>query len=218
MPASDEGTDRFKRLRDVILALFPVGIAVYVLFTVASADLQFNYLDTITLGLNAIVIVATVIPSAFIALRRQGIERWKLLNRLAPNAPPQKSKRSVAWTSILLFLASPIIALILLWALGVYWFRRIFLWRGRISIATARRLRQCILRDRKWRWYHFGIVPWLTVNSILFQIDRRAKKKVGDVRGIAAVVAGAAAEKAVRPRQNEFFAERACIFRRSMIR
>lgn len=189
MSASDEGTDRFKRLRDLFLALLPAGIVLYVSYSVASGDVHLHHLDTVTLGLNVIVLVATVIPSAFIALRRQSIERWKRLNRHEPAEPPQKRKRSAVWTSILLTLASPIIALILLWALGVYWFRRIFLWRGRISIATARRLRQCLLRDRKWRWYHFGIVPWLTVNSILFQIDRRAKKKVGDVRGIAAAVA-----------------------------
>lgn len=152
--------------------------------------MEFDFLSTVTLGLNMVVLLATIIPSAFIALRRRRIERWKLVNRLAPDVPPPVKPFSAVWSAILQVLAFPVYAVIMLAVLLAYWFRRIFLWRGRISIATARRLRQCILRDRKWRWYHFGIIPWLTVNSILFEIDRRAKKKkVGDVRGIAAVVA-----------------------------
>lgn len=147
-----------------------------------------------TVAVNVFVALTSVATASFFLLRQRQIARWKRLMREYPDGvPPQKRKHRIAWTPILMILASPIIAIIILGALVVYWFRRIFLWRGRVSIGAARRFRNCLLRDCKWRWYHFGVVPWLTINSILFDIHCRTKKGKGiDAnarRGVEAVVA-----------------------------
>lgn len=66
-------------------------------------------------------------------------------------------------------------------------------WHGGISIRSARRLRNCLLRDRRWRWYHRGYVPWMTINAILYQFDCQRKNRtcnaVTGKRGIEAFIA-----------------------------
>ena len=194
MSASNEGRDRIKHLKDFFLALFPAGLAAYLIFSSASGDSGLRYLAPVTLALNFAALLGTVVLSAFIAFRRYQIERWtRTMAARQSGASSGESQRMTRKGVVLLVLASPILLVIAFAALCVYWFRRIFLWRGRVSIGVARRFRNCLLRDRKWRWHHFGIVPWLTINSILFDIHCRTMKGKGiDAnarRGVEAVVA-----------------------------
>lgn len=194
MSASNEGSDGFKRLVGLVVTLSPFVVTAFLLAELAKDGADMRFVAPATIAVNVFGALTGVAMASFFLLRQRQIARWKRLMREVPDSvPPQKRKRRIAWTPILMVLASPVIAIIILGALVVYWVRRIFLWRGRISIGAARRFRNCLLRDRKWRWYHFGIVPWLTINSILFDIHCRTKKGKGiganARRGVEAVVA-----------------------------
>ena len=56
--------------------------------------------------------------------------------------------------------------------------RRLF-WHNGINRKTARRLRNCFLRNQTWRWYHLGFVPWISLNSILYEFDCKHKQFAG---------------------------------------
>ena len=171
-----------------------MGLAVYLIFSSASGDSGLRYLAPVTLALNFVALLVTVVSSAFIAFRRYQIERWMRTMAARQSGessgePQGMSRKGV----VLLVFAFPIILIIAFVELCIYWFRRIFLWHGRVSLGAARRFRNCLLCDRQWRWYHFGIAPWLTINSILFDIHCRTKKGKGIAanarRGVEAVVA-----------------------------
>lgn len=72
----------------------------------------------------------------------------------------------------------PLFGFLFLWYAAYTGLRRLF-WHNGINRKTARRLRNCFLRNQPWRWYHLGFVPWISLNSILYAFDCKHKRLAG---------------------------------------
>ena len=59
-------------------------------------------------------------------------------------------------------------------ALG-YIFQFLF-WRRGITFRQARQIRAAVIRDRRWRWWHFGFLPWFALNFMLATFDRKKEE------------------------------------------
>ena len=80
---------------------------------------------------------------------------------------------------ILLFLLLSPLFLLSIIGYAIFTIFRRLVWRNGVNLKTARRLRNCLLRTQTWRWYHFGFVPWISLNSILYKFDCLNKRATG---------------------------------------
>ena len=56
-----------------------------------------------------------------------------------------------------------------------YIFKFLF-WQRGITFQQARQIRAAVIRDRRWRWWHFGFLPWFALNYMLATFDRKKEE------------------------------------------